>query len=41
MFEKIKRWYHQGLWTADMVRSAAVKGVLTPEQAAEIVTEAV
>ena len=36
MFEKIKKWCQQGLWTADMVRAAADKGVITYEQAAEI-----
>lgn len=36
MFEKIKKWYKQGLWRDDMVLDAIVKGVLTHEQAAEI-----
>ena len=36
MFEKIKKWYTQGLWTDVMVRNAEVKGVLTPEQVEEI-----
>ena len=36
MYEKIKKWYEQGLWTADMVRDAVDKGVLTAEEAAEI-----
>lgn len=36
MFEKIKKWYKQGLWTADMVKNAVAKGVLTPEQYREI-----
>lgn len=36
MFEKIKKWYAQGLWTAQMVASAVSKGVLTEEQAQEI-----
>lgn len=36
MFEKIKKWYSQGLWTADMVQTAADKGIITLEQAAEI-----
>lgn len=36
MFEKIKKWYKQGLWTADMVKNAVDKGVLTPEQYLEI-----
>ena len=36
MFEKIKKWYKQGLWSDDMVLDAIVKGVITHEQAAEI-----
>lgn len=36
MFEKIKKWYKQGLWTTEMVRNAVDKGVLTPEQYREI-----
>ena len=36
MFEKIKKWYSQGLWTADMVLNAIRKGAITQEQASEI-----
>ncbi len=36
MYEKIKRWYKQGLWTAVMVQNAVSKGVLTEEQAENI-----
>ena len=36
MYEKIKRWYKQGLWTAQMVQNAVTKGVLTADEAAEI-----
>lgn len=36
MFEKIKKWYMQGLWSADMVQNAVKKGVITEAQAAEI-----
>ena len=36
MKEKIEKWYKQGLWTADMVRAAITKGVLTDEEATEI-----
>lgn len=39
MFEKIKKWYKQGLWTAEMVRNAVTKGVITEEQYREIVNE--
>ncbi|MEG1985207.1 MAG: XkdX family protein [Oscillospiraceae bacterium] len=37
MFEKIKKWYDMGLWTAAMVQNAVVKGKLTQAQADEIV----
>ena len=37
MFERIKRWYELGLWTAAMVQNAVAKGRLTQEQADEIV----
>ena len=36
MFEKINKWYKQGLWTKEMVQNAVTKKILTPEQAAEI-----
>lgn len=36
MFEKIRKWYKQGLWTAPMVRNAFDKGVITKEQLLEI-----
>lgn len=36
MFERIKKWYKQGLWTAEMVRNAATKGMLTEAEANEI-----
>lgn len=36
MFEKIKQWYIQGLWTAEMVNNAVLKGKITQEQADEI-----
>ena len=39
MKEKIAKWYKQGLWTADMVRDAVDKSVLTAEAAAEILGE--
>lgn len=39
MFEKIKRWYEQGLWTKAMVHNAAVKGKITAEQYEEITGE--
>ena len=39
MKEKIKKWYKQGLWTADMVQNAVEKGVLSEEEAAEILAK--
>lgn len=36
MFEKIKKWYCMGLWTAEQVEKAVEKGVITEEQAAVI-----
>ena len=36
MFEKIKKWYIQGLWTEAMVRAAYEKGVLTNGECNEI-----
>jgi hypothetical protein len=39
MKEKIAKWYKQGLWTADMVQNAVNKGILTAEEAAEILGE--
>lgn len=38
MYEKIKRWYKQGLWTAAMVQNAVKKGALTADEAAEIMS---
>lgn len=39
MFERIKRWYALGLWTAAMVEQAHAKGLLTQAQRAEILPE--
>ena len=36
MFEKIKKWYIQGLWTEEMVRKAYEKGILANGQVVEI-----
>ena len=36
MFEKIKQWYAQGLWSEKMVKDAVDKGKITEAQAAEI-----
>lgn len=37
MFEKIKKWYKLGLWTEQMVLNAFEKGVLTEDEANEII----
>lgn len=37
MKEKIKRWYEQGLWTAEMVANAVKKNILTQEEYENIV----
>ena len=39
MFEKIKRYYDEGLWTKAQVRQAVKKGKITAEQYEEIVGE--
>ena len=36
MFEKIKKWHKQGLWTEAMVKNAFAKGIITEEQLSEI-----
>lgn len=36
MKEKIIKWYKQGLWTEAMVQNAVQKGVITEEEAKEI-----
>lgn len=40
MYEKIRRWYQQGLWDEEKVQNAVKKGVLTAEEAAEILAVA-
>ena len=39
MKEKIAKWYKQGLWDEEKVQNAVKKGVLTEEEAAEILAE--
>ena len=39
MFEKIKKWYKQGLWTESMVHNAYIKKVITEEQLNLILNE--
>lgn len=38
MKDKIAKWYRLGLWTEEMVMTAVEKGVITNEQAAEILS---
>ena len=40
MKDKIKLWYSLGLWSAQMVRQAAEKGVLTQEECEAIINGA-
>lgn len=40
MYEKIKKWYAQGLWSAEMVEQAVQKGVITQVQCNEILGQA-
>ena len=39
MYDKIRKWYKQGLWSAEQVQKAVEKGVITGAQAAEILNE--
>ena len=41
MYERIRRWFSLGLWSAEMVCRALEKGVLTRDQTAEILGEEV
>lgn len=41
MYEKIKKWYKQGLWNETMVRNALNKDVITEEQLNEILEQEV
>ena len=36
-FERIKKWYDQGLWTKEQVHQAVDKGLITEEEYLEIV----
>ena len=38
MKEKIAKWYKQGLWDAEKVQNAVKKGVLTADEASEILS---
>jgi hypothetical protein len=39
MYEKILKWYKQGLWTEIMVHNAFVKKVITEEQMNQILNK--
>lgn len=39
MKERIEKWYKQGLWSAEMVQDAVEKGILSAEEAAEILAQ--
>lgn len=39
MYEKIKKWYEQGLGKTDQVQQAVEKGVLTQEQCQAILAD--
>lgn len=36
MKEKIAKWYKLGLWSEQMVQNAVTKGVLTEDEATEV-----
>ena len=36
MYEKIKAFYDKGYWHAEQVQHAVTKGVITPQQAEQI-----
>ena len=40
MYQKIKKWYEQGLWNKRMVADAVRKGKITAAQYQEITGEA-
>ena len=39
MFEKIKKYYDEGLWTERRVRDAVMKGAISKEQFSEITSK--
>ena len=38
MYEKIKKWYKQGLWSALQVHDALKKGIITADQYNDILS---
>ena len=39
MFERIRKWYQDGVWTRKMVLDAVTKGKITENEAREILGE--
>ena len=39
MYERIKRYYELGVWDKERVRKAVEKGVITPQEYAQITGE--
>ena len=39
MYDKINKWYKQGLWTKEMVANAVKKGVITADDYESITGE--
>ena len=39
MKDKIAKWYAQGLWTAEMVQNAVIKGIISQDDYNEIVRQ--
>ena len=39
MKDKITKWYAQGLWTAEMVQNAVIKGIISQDDYKEIVRQ--
>ena len=39
MKDKIAKWFAQGLWTAEMVQNAVIKGIISQDDYNEIVRQ--
>lgn len=39
MAEKIRKWYAMGLWTEQMVKNAAQKGIISKEEVTVILEQ--
>ncbi len=40
MFQKIKKWYEDGMWVKEMVKNAVIKGKITEDEYKIITGEA-